>query len=124
MHKSSEGQDSLIGLYIGEGSYLAAGNHTLIPESDKDYAYTEIENFTVNTNQIENEVIDFDFFPNPTKNSIEFSHKMNKVEIYSTQGRLIIKKNNVLKLDLSDLSSGNYIVVLNEKHHKELIIYK
>lgn len=124
MHKSIEGQDSIIGLYIGEGSYLAAGNHTLIPESNNNSAYTEIENFTVNTNQIENQVIEFDFFPNPATNSIEFSRKVNKVEIYSTQGRLIMKKNNVGKLDLSELSAGNYVVIMNQKHHKELIIKK
>ena len=124
MHKSVEGQDSIIGLYIGEGSYLAAGNHTLIPESNNNSAYTEIENFTVNTNQIENQVIEFDFFPNPATNSIEFSRKVNKVEIYSTQGRLIMKKNNVLKLDLSELSAGNYVIIMNQKHHKELIIKK
>ena len=123
VHKSTEGQDSIIGLYIGEGSYLAAGNHTLIPESSNS-AYTEIENFTVNTRQIKNEAIEFTFFPNPAINSIKFTSKVNEVEIYSTQGRLIMKKNNVLKLDLSELSAGNYVVIMNQKYHKELVIRK
>ena len=121
-YQSIDGQDSLTGLYIGEGSYIQSGNHILTPESEASSGYLQI-NDIITTNEknfIQKEEINF--FPNPAGSLIFFTKKIKTLEIYNVQGKLVAKKNNIVKLNISSLESGNYILLLDKVHRKELII--
>ena len=123
-YQNTEGQDSITELYIGEGSYTEVGNHVLIPESNATSAYTKVENVIVGTQENEIPLGEFNFFPNPAKTLITFNSKVNNLKIYTIQGNLVKQKTNVLKIDISELSAGNYILFINNTHQKELIITK
>lgn len=72
------------------------------------------------TTAIDNQLIlnnaNFKIFPNPSKSFINLyaSEKLeiNSVEIYSVQGKLMAIPNATQLIDISDLSSGFYIVVM------------
>ena len=123
-YQSIDGQDSLTGLYIGEGSHIQIGNHILTPESEASSGYLKI-NDIITTNEknfIQKE--ELNFFPNPANTSITFNRKIEEVQIYTVQGRLVVHKNKITKLDISKLNCGNYIVIMNKAIYKELIISK
>ena len=74
-------------------------------------------------------------FPNPAKNTVEivsneFLNKGLEVIIYNMTGRMILNKNydnetGKITLDLSNISSGNYILELKNNDdifHKKLVI--
>lgn len=60
------------------------------------------------------------FYPNPVKSLLNFSDKGN-VKLYDMQGNLIISKKQTLKLDMSDLPNGIYMVILEDNANKILI---
>lgn len=61
------------------------------------------------------ENIPFNYYPNPTKNSINISSKnaIDSIEIYNMLGQLVknaAPKTNQSSIDISDLSSGQYLM--------------
>lgn len=123
-YQSVDGQDSLIGLYIGEGSYIQSGNHILTPESEANSGYLQVDNIITSAENNSVLLEKLNFFPNPANTSITFNQKIKEVQIYTVQGKLVVHKNNITKLDISKLNGGNYIVIMNKSIHKELIISK
>lgn len=59
----------------------------------------------------------FNIYPNPLNNVayIEADFKINLIQIYNMQGRLMkeIKNTNTRKIDLEELPEGNYIIKIN-----------
>jgi polyhydroxybutyrate depolymerase len=69
-----------------------------------------------------NKVSDSDFivnyFPNPARNQIQINSQKNisKVKIYDINGQLIISETNKTNIDVSNLTSGMYIIeILNSE---------
>jgi len=56
-------------------------------------------------------------YPNPTKNQINFSVETN-VQLNNIAGQLIVEKNNVSMLDLSEQAAGLYFITLTDKKGK------
>ena len=77
-----------------------------------------IDNFCLDTNSLgvnDNEIAKFDYYPNPATNTINLSADSNidTVVIYNLLGQKVLDQNvNSVntKLDISTLSSGNYIM--------------
>ena len=63
------------------------------------------------TGAINNEIADSDFsiYPNPTTDYIQINAEIKNVEIYDLTGR-IVKISNQSRIDVSDLTSGTYIL--------------
>lgn len=60
----------------------------------------------------------FSLYPNPTTNELNINLKsaieINSIEIYNTIGQLItVQTGNALKLDVSNLKTGNYFIKIN-----------
>ncbi len=60
---------------------------------------------------------DINIYPNPTKNQINFSVETN-VQLTNITGQLIVEKNNVSMLDLSEHAAGLYFITLLDKKGK------
>jgi len=60
---------------------------------------------------------DINIYPNPTKNQINFSVETN-VQLINITGQLIVEKNNVSMLDLSEQVAGLYFITLMDKKGK------
>ena len=60
---------------------------------------------------------DINIYPNPTRNQITFSIETN-VQLTNIAGQLIIEKNNVSMLDLSEQAAGLYFITLMDKKGK------
>src|SRR5690554_1772036 len=65
-----------------------------------------------------NEIISLNIYPNPTRNNVNITFENNEsrsIAVYSMEGVLVSRINNVEKevvLDLSDLGSGTYMVTV------------
>ena len=65
-----------------------------------------------------NEIISLNIYPNPTRNNVNINFENNEsrsIAVYSMEGVLVSRINNVEKevvLDLSDLGSGTYMVTV------------
>ena len=60
----------------------------------------------------------FSLFPNPTKNELNIKLKsaieINSIQIYNAIGQLVtVQTGNALKLDVSNLKTGNYFIKVN-----------
>jgi Leucine-rich repeat (LRR) protein len=77
--------------------------------------------FTDNCSTLSNEefsITDFVIFPNPVKNTltIESEKEISKIEIYNNIGKLILKKINSKKMNISLLSKGIYMLKIVGKN--------
>ncbi len=67
------------------------------------------------------------FYPNPTSNKLFIQsedHKINRIEMYSLNGTKILDRNinsNSYTLDISNISIGNYLFILNFKNFTQKI---
>lgn len=52
-------------------------------------------------------------YPNPTSNLVRLSRSVNKVQLYSLEGRLILEEKNQDKIDIQEFPSGIYILQLD-----------
>lgn len=50
------------------------------------------------------------FYPNPAKQQIHFTSRQDVAEIVSTDGKILVARNNVEDLDVSELDPGYYFV--------------
>jgi hypothetical protein len=62
------------------------------------------------------------FYPNPITDILNFNTQINIVEIYNTNGQLVLKSHNINSINLEDLTSGIYVMRINQKESKRLII--
>jgi len=52
-------------------------------------------------------------YPNPSSSLVRFSRSVNKVQLYSLEGRLILEEKNQDKIDIQEFPSGMYILQLD-----------
>jgi len=93
---------------IGVVNLTSAGNH--------DIFISKLSNFTSGIEENSSNS-DINIYPNPTKNQINFSLETN-VQLTNITGQLIVEKNNVSMLDLSEHAAGLYFITLLDKKGK------
>lgn len=84
-----------------------------------------------NTGVTENEVIQFEFYPNPAKNNITIVSEIENTEItiFDLNGKIIISEttnSKVSNISLNSISSGSYYLRLKAEHSssiQKLIVY-
>jgi hypothetical protein len=118
-YKDSEGLDSLISMYIGEGSQMICEGKELNPESGT-AAYSENASTIVSRNRIGAE--DITFYPNPASETIKFTKTINQVDIYNHIGQLVLSEKDLSKIDVSQFEKGVYTIVMNKVKAEELIV--
>ncbi|RZL43373.1 MAG: T9SS type A sorting domain-containing protein, partial [Pedobacter sp.] len=67
------------------------------------------QNLSINDNQISK----ISIYPNPAIDVLNISQMANEITIYDVFGRIILAAKNTSEVNISNLSSGNYIVKLN-----------
>jgi hypothetical protein len=71
----------------------------------------------INTGRIEIKV-----YPNPVNgNEINFNKAVN-IRVYSISGRLLLEKNNISRLNISDLESGVYLIKTDAGEIVKLVV--
>ncbi len=60
------------------------------------------------------------FYPNPAKNTLYFSEKLNSVRVFDLNGKLVRQAAEVSDLNLSDLNEGIYLVQLDQEGASQL----
>jgi len=64
-------------------------------------------------------------YPNPTHDILSIETRLDiQIEIHDLMGKLLIKKENINRLDLSNLSNGLYnlsIIHNNKRYNKQII---
>jgi len=64
-------------------------------------------------------------YPNPTHDVLSIDTRLDiQIEVHDLMGKLLIKTENVNRLDLSDLSNGLYnlsIIHENKRYNKQII---
>ncbi|WP_243349529.1 T9SS type A sorting domain-containing protein [Parabacteroides sp. FAFU027] len=100
---------------------LTAGSHTILKGSGSSYLFYMSISF--GTSGVESsETSELKLYPNPVVNSLSISSDLNvdKAEVYSVNGTLMLSKSVIIKsLDMSGLKSGSYLVKLYSE--KEVI---
>jgi hypothetical protein len=72
----------------------------------------------------ENEINPFSIYPNPAQNELHFNGKTtNSIKIYDIAGKLMMQENTIQNnaLDISNLATGIYTVVINNSDFVKLI---
>ena len=102
---------------------------------DNNWAFTNVidqkmsevsKNTSYNFNSKEDiEVLELSIHPNPTNNIININspnEKLNKIELYNSNGLLVFtKQNNLETIDINKLASGIYFMTLTSKNSKKTI---
>ena len=106
---------------------IPAGNYTLTKDVTTNLYFMSVKSTTLRVENLE--ISNFILYPNPVKNFIQLTsvtEKIEKVEIYNLLGMLIKTiTENTKKIDLSNLSKGNYLLkVFGEKSSFNKIIIK
>ncbi len=61
-------------------------------------------------------------YPNPSQASVvSFSQQLSNVNLYNTVGQLMLSSNTTMKLDISSLSTGIYMLTSNEGRSKLIV---
>jgi Pectate lyase len=93
---------------------LAAGTHTILKGSGSSYLFYMSVSFGTSAVQ-SMEASTIKIYPNPVINRLSISTDINvdKVEIYSVNGALVLTQTgNIKSADMSSLKSGNYLIKL------------
>ena len=61
------------------------------------------------------DVLSFEVYPNPTTGAVFLSEPCQQIELYSQEGKLILRKLNSDFIDLSSLVNGLYYLSLRNK---------
>lgn len=68
---------------------------------------------------ISSEIDGFQVYPTLITDRVNFSQKVNSVEVLSVQGKLVLKRKNCANINCVDLSSGNYFLKIQLKNGKD-----
>ncbi len=94
---------------IKSSVYLPTGHHVV-----------EIALNTMGTNEVTSKNT-LSIYPNPAHTELNIIPALEsypfEVKIYNTRGKLVMKRYNQLRLNISDLPSGQYIVQVNQNNH-------
>ena len=114
---------------LAPGDYFLKISSTNPTSTNYQTPYQFIINTTLSAQEID--FANFSYYPNPVKDKLMLTNiNLSKLSIYNTMGQLIdVKKLDVLQnqneVDLSTLSNGMYLVVLeNETTQKTIQIIK
>ena len=118
-YKDSEGLDSLVAMYIGDGSQMICDGKELNPESGT-AAYSE--NVSTIVSRKNRTLGGLSFYPNPTSEAIKFTKTINQVDIYNHIGQLVFSGKSLNRIDVSLFEKGVYTVVINKTEGEELIV--
>ena len=93
-------------------------------ETNKNWTFigelTEYENCTLSNIDFQSSLIKI--YPNPTSDILNIEGlEVEKVDIYDAKGSLVQKTLNNNQVDISNLSSGNYILIINDQHKENII---
>lgn len=73
-------------------------------------AWTNFSEDCASMHVSENEVRTLSVYPNPVKDTIDFSEKLNHVEIFSVNGKKIIQSKDTDSLNVNHLPNGTYFI--------------
>lgn len=73
-------------------------------------AWTSFSEDCASMNVSENEIRTLSVYPNPVKDRIHFSEKLNQVEIFSVNGKKIIQSKDAESLNVNHLPNGTYFL--------------
>lgn len=68
-----------------------------------------------NSSLLDAENTELSFYPNPTKDEITFSTKVDAVEVIELSGKVLMKAENTNKINISTLPAGVYYIRLHSK---------
>ncbi len=106
---------------IGTTRMRVSMSYTELPESNKNFAYGEVEDYTllIEPENIFSEIIDeeikFSVYPNPTADIINIETKNNdnlEIEIFSSTGTLLLASNSA-NINISQFADGIYTLRIN-----------
>jgi len=105
---------------------IPVGAHSITKNSVANLFYVKT---VYNTLGIENvKAIKLKLYPNPVTSSFEIASLANieQIQVYNMMGVLVKSVRNTKKVDISNLSSGSYLVSVqtNQAMHKQIIIKK
>ncbi|MEE0266616.1 MAG: leucine-rich repeat protein [Bacteroidales bacterium] len=90
-----------------------AGIYTQTLQSEMGCDSTITLNLSVTASLLDMENTTLSFYPNPTKNEITFSTKIDAVEVIELSGKVVMKAENTNEINISTLSSGIYNIRLH-----------
>ena len=70
-------------------------------------------NLSVNASLLDTENAELSFYPNPTKDEITFSVRLDAVEVIDLSGKVLMKAENTEKINISALPAGAYYLKLH-----------
>lgn len=70
-------------------------------------------NLSVNASLLDVENTNLSFYPNPTKDEVNFSAKVDAVEVIDLSGKVLMKAENTEKINISALPAGAYYLKLH-----------
>jgi len=119
---------------LGTTRMRVSMSYTELPSSDKNFAFGEVEDYTLNIEQenifseINLEEPKISVYPNPTAGCININTKNNsnlEIEIFSVTGTLLLVSNSP-NINISELSDGIYTLKINtgEEIYYEKILKK
>lgn len=75
----------------------------------------------VNSNEL---VADLEVYPNPAQNTFCISGGLydGGIEIYDLQGRKILSSASGTDIEISQLNTGQYFVVIEQKTNKQVLV--
>lgn len=104
-YKNEQDIDSLIGMYIGEGSSLSVYGNDLMPSSGK-AAYTEFTNSPVAVSEINNVL---KVSPNPSSTGLFYLTQKQNYQVFDLTGKIVERGNGKI-IDLSDVFGSKFIL--------------
>ena len=102
--------DTLGNVWVADNLYL----HTLLTSTSPGW-------LGVNSNEL---VSDLAVYPNPAQNSFCISGGLNdgEIEIIDLQGRKVLSSATATNIDISQLNTGQYFVVIEQKTNKQVLV--
>jgi hypothetical protein len=115
--------------FSGQVEGITAFNHSEFYLSSEAFFTLRSGLYTYTSNALgltEQMIETVDFYPNPAKDFIYFKDFSQKVQVYSLSGQLLINQRDINKLDISNIKTGVYFLVItnNLGHYstKKLIV--
>ena len=108
-------------LTVGYTDYPSGNQNVMAVLSDSLFPYQPtLINYIDVTSVIENEISNFSIYPNPASDIIYFSeNNLVSFSIHDISGQLFLQKNEMINsIDISDLSSGIYILSVKTSENK------
>lgn len=109
-----EKENNKFRLYLSNERFTANSGQTTVTYPSKLWLM-EIEDESLN---IQNEVVKLliDVFPNPFEDKISINQFVDEIKIYDAFGKLMITRNNVDQVTITNLNSGVYIARIRVNH--------